>query len=150
MEGAERREEGQGTCSLTRPGPGALLQMAVFLYPGCSPLGDCVSSQNFSWLGTVPFVHVPPAPQSVQSSHQGLSEEHSSSEDHPVDVAPSSPPWPPPPQPDLPGGSPATPQSNRLLTFFFTHHGYLAVLPIKLACPLALTPYSERHQICDL
>ena len=50
--GRQRGERKVRVCvPQTRPCPGALLQMAVFLYPGCSSLGDCVFSQNFSWVG---------------------------------------------------------------------------------------------------
>ena len=50
--GRQRGERKVRVCvPQTHPCPGALLQMAVFLYPGCSSLGDCVPSQNFSWVG---------------------------------------------------------------------------------------------------
>ena len=130
---AERREEGQGMCS---PNPSM---------PRSSPPDGCVPLPRLQlpgWLrsftelllgwGLCPLYTCRPAPQSVQPSLcQGLWEEHSSSMDHPVDVAPSlrlalsllSLPdvaWPPP-------------QSNHLFTFFFT-----LITALWQSCPLNL------------
>ena len=133
------------------PCPGTPLQMAVFLYPGCSSLGDCVSSQNFSWVGDCAlFTHAPkllsqssPPPVTVsgRNTHPPWSILwmwlHLSTRLSPSSASLTC--------------SPATSTVQPPVHFLLqSYHGLLAVLPIKLACLLEVTTYGDRCQIRDL
>lgn len=113
---------------------------------GCSPwVTAFLHRTSLGPRGLYPFYMCFPAPQS-QSSHSpsGVSPRNTHPQRTILWIAGSiSPPGSPFSAQTSTGAAPATSTVNRLLTFFFTHHGYLAVLPIKLACPLAVTPYSD-------